>query len=191
MYFALKGKITHIIDNNIVICVNDISYQILVTHLDDFKIGEIIYLYIKQIINENEQYLIGFKTLEEKKFFLILTNIHGIGPKTAINILNVTTPKELFLAIDNNDIVFLKKLPKIGLKMAKQILFNLKDFINDNKNKKNENEKIKLIKKNLINLGFSSKEIKQILLNVEINDNCNSDEILKKILKQYGKKFIK
>ena len=94
MYFALTGKITHILDGKVVINVNNVSYKVLVAHDQDFSLNEVTTIYTHYVIREDEQYLVGFKNLDEKKAFLSLINVKGIGPKTAINALSATTAKE-------------------------------------------------------------------------------------------------
>jgi len=55
MYYSLKGKIVNKIDNIVVIDVHDISYEVLVSHPNDFNIGEDILIYTYFVIREDEQ----------------------------------------------------------------------------------------------------------------------------------------
>lgn len=185
MYFALNGKITHKFDNFIVLNVNNISYQINIIYPQNFKINQEMFVYIHHVINENEEYLIGFKEQKEKEAFLLLINVKNIGPKTAINILKSTTP-ELFLnAVNAKDIDFLKKLPRISTKIAQQIILDLFGKISNN----NENNSIKYnqIYDALKKYGFKKKEIKKTLSNISINDEIDVSILLKEALSKINK----
>ncbi len=183
MYYSLKGKITHIFDSKVVIDVNDISYEILVSRSNDFNVNEVTLIYTHLVIREDEQYLIGFKSLEEKDAFLSLINVKGVGPKTALNILSASTPNELFKAINANNIAYLKKLPGIGSKAASQIILDLKGKLSKSKADIHQYEQVRSALKNL---GFKVKEIDEALANISLN-NATNEMILKEALKRLGK----
>lgn len=183
MYFSLTGKITHILDGKVVIDVNNVSYEVLVAHDQDFSLGENVTIYTHFVIREDEQYLVGFKSLDEKKAFMSLINVKGIGPKTAINALSATTANELFTAISANNITFLKKLPGIGAKAASQIILDLKGQLTSSKADIHQYEQVRAALKSL---GFKVKEIEDALARVSIPNGTN-EEILKEALRKLRK----
>lgn len=183
MYFSLKGKITHILDGKVVIDVHDVSYEVLVAHDQDFTLNEETTLYTHYVIREDEQYLVGFKSLDEKKAFMSLINVKGIGPKTAINALSATTANELFTAISANNVTFLKKLPGIGSKAASQIILDLKGQLTTSKADIHQYEQVRAALKSL---GFKVKEIEDALARVSIPNGTN-EEILKEALRKLRK----
>ena len=61
---ALKDKDTLVID------VRDVGYQVLVSHIDEFEVGQEVFVYTYNVVREDETYLVAFKTLEEKAVFL-------------------------------------------------------------------------------------------------------------------------
>ncbi|MCQ2794605.1 MAG: Holliday junction branch migration protein RuvA [Bacilli bacterium] len=183
MYFSLTGKITHILDGKVVINVNNVSYEVLVAHDQDFSLNEETTIYTHFAIREDEQYLVGFKSLDEKKAFLSLINVKGIGPKTAINALSATTANELFTAISANNITFLKKLPGIGAKAASQIILDLKGQLTSSKADIHQYEQVRTALKSL---GFKVKEIEDALAKVSIPNGTN-EEILKEALRKLRK----
>ena len=126
MIFYLKGRVVFKDKDSIVIDVHDVAYQVLVSHIDSFKVGEEIVLYTYSVVREDEEYLVGFSSLEEKNVFLSLIKVKGLGPKTAINALSTTTPDLVLQAIASNNVAYLKKLPGIGAKAAAQIILDLK-----------------------------------------------------------------
>ncbi|MCQ2796682.1 MAG: Holliday junction branch migration protein RuvA [Bacilli bacterium] len=183
MYFSLTGKITHILDGKIVINVNNVGYEVLVAHDQDFSLGEETTIYTHFVIRDDEQYLVVFKSLDEKKAFMSLINVKGIGPKTAINALSATTANELFTAISANNITFLKKLPGIGAKAASQIILDLKGQLTSSKADIHQYEQVRAALKSL---GFKVKEIEEALARVSIPNGTN-EEILKEALRKLRK----
>lgn len=184
MYFSFKGLISHIDTDFIVIEVNDIGYQVYVSHIDDFKVGDITKIYLYNVVREDEQYLVGFKTLEDKKAFTSLINVKGIGPRIALNALSGTTSEDLFAAIASNNVTFLKRLPGIGGKAASQIILDLKGQLTTSEANPNQYDEVRDALKSL---GFKVKQIDDVLASINIPDAKNED-ILREALKKLNKK---
>ena len=85
MIYFLKGKVTMVDGDTVVVDVHDVGYQVLVSHISNYIIGDSVFLYTYNVVREDEQYLAGFSTIEEKKVFLSLIKVKGLGPKTVIN----------------------------------------------------------------------------------------------------------
>ena len=126
MIYFLRGKVALKDGDTLVIDVRDVGYQVLVSHIDDYEIGDEVLVYTYNVVREDEQYLVGFSSLDEKSVFLSLIKVKGLGPKSAIGALSSTTPQEVVNAIASNNVAFLKKLPGIGAKAAAQIILDLK-----------------------------------------------------------------
>ena len=73
--------------------------------------------------------LFGFASREEKRMFLSLTGISGVGPKMALALLGSMPLKELNLAILLGDVTALSRAPGIGKKTAQRIALELKDKV--------------------------------------------------------------
>lgn len=86
-------------------------------------------LFISHIIRENSQDLFGFETADEKKFFEMLLDVNGIGPKSAFSLVSHLGVRQIISAItfENSDI--LKSAPGVGKKSAEQIVLSLKDKV--------------------------------------------------------------
>ncbi|MDD4532674.1 MAG: Holliday junction branch migration protein RuvA [Bacilli bacterium] len=125
MYFYLKGQIAFHQKNSIVIECQGVGYQVYVSHPEDYPISATMLVYTVFYVREDEQFLVGFKTFEEKRIFQKLISVKGIGPKTAINALGSTTPERLVQAINDSNLLFLKSLAGIGQKSASQIILDL------------------------------------------------------------------
>ena len=126
MIYFLKGKVALKDGDTLIIDVNNVGYQTLVSHIDDYEIGEEVLIYTYNVVREDEQYLVGFSSLDEKAVFLSLIKVKGLGPRTAIGALSATSPQEVINAIASNNVAYLKKLPGIGAKAAAQIILDLK-----------------------------------------------------------------
>ena len=126
MYDYIKGIITDIKSNSIVVDNNNIGYLVFVSNPYSFEIGNEYKVYIYQQITEDSNYLYGFKTIEEKELFLKLISVKGLGCKMALPILATGSIDGIKDAIERENILYIKKFPKIGDKLAKQIILDLK-----------------------------------------------------------------
>lgn len=188
MYYYLHGMIAYHFDSSIVVECSGVGYDVLVSHPDEFPIGEILFVYVVYINNENEQYFVGFKTMQEKQMFLALTSVKGIGPKTALQALSSTSVDRLSTAINNQDVAFLMRLPGIGKKSSSQLILDLKGklMMLQSASSITLNHEMDIAKDGLKSFGFKESEIKNALM--EINDtNLTADEYLKLALKKLNK----
>lgn len=86
-------------------------------------------LFIAHIIREQSQDLYGFETAEDKKFFEILLDVNGIGPKSAFALVAHLGVPQIISAITFENVDILKSAPGVGKKSAEQIVLSLKDKI--------------------------------------------------------------
>lgn len=86
-------------------------------------------LFISHIIREQSQDLYGFESADDKKFFEMLLDVNGIGPKSAFGLVSHLGVQQIISAItfENSDI--LKSAPGVGKKSAEQIVLSLKDKV--------------------------------------------------------------
>lgn len=107
-------------------------------------------LFIAHIIREQSQDLYGFETAEDKKFFEMLLDVNGIGPKSAYALVSHLGVPQIISAITFENVDILKSAPGVGKKSAEQIVLSLKDKIS----------KLEVgfaVKENLIKTGVKSK----------------------------------
>ena len=169
MYDYIKGIITGIKNNAIVLDNSGVGYLVYVSNPYSFEIGNEYKVYIYQQIQEDGHFLYGFKTAEEKDLFLKLISVKGLGCKMAMPILAVGSIDGIQDAIERENILYLKKFPKIGDKLAKQIILDLKGKLetigvgisDDQVEKENELREV------LIGLGYKEKELRPVLARVD------------------------
>lgn len=182
MYYYLHGLISLHNEDSIIVECSGIGYDVLVSHPSDFPIGEIMYVYVTYIQNENEQYFVGFPTLAEKKMFSALTSVKGIGPKTAIQALASTSVERLAYAIEHEDSSFLMRLPGIGKKSSSQLILDLKGkLMLLDSSSRTLNKEMDAAREGLKAFGFKENEIKEVLNSIT-EMNLTADEYLKKAL---------
>jgi len=183
MYDYIIGKIMMIKNNAIVLDNNGIGYLVYVANPYSFEIGKEYKVYIYQHITEDEHLLYGFKSNEEKDLFLKLISVKGLGCKMALPILAVGSIDGIMDAIERENVLYLKKFPKIGDKLAKQMILDLKgklEFIGvgiSDDEVKTEDE----LREVLVGLGYKEKEIKPVL--ARVNTSLSIEDQVKDALK--------
>ncbi len=184
MYNYIVGKITDIESSYIVLECSSIGYQIYVSNPYQFEIDKETKVYVYTQIKEDEHNLYGFKTKEEKELFLKLINVKGVGPKLVMPMLATGSVSGIVDAIDRENILYLKKFPKVGEKVARQIILDLKGKLaktSDNANIGGFEELVSVLE----GLGYKVADIKKILPNLNPTDEIELQvkEALKLLLK--------
>lgn len=183
MYSYIKGVVTIIEPSYVVIENNGIGYMIYVANPYSYKINEEVLIYLYQQIREEENTLYGFKNKEDKDLFLKLISVKGLGCKMALPMLSGDNKDSIYDAIENGNINYLKKFPKIGDKVARQIILDLKGKLAvDAKEVKQDYTELT---ETLKSLGYKPADIKKILPNIDVSKTLESQvkEALKLLLK--------
>ena len=127
MFEYLKGRLTKITAKYIVMEVAGIGYILHVANPYRYSdsMQQELTIYTHQVVREDAHLLYGFATEGEKDVFLRLISVSGIGPTTALAIIAVDDNEGLVRAIDQQNITYLTKFPKIGKKTAQQMVLDL------------------------------------------------------------------
>ncbi|MBP3713192.1 MAG: Holliday junction branch migration protein RuvA [Bacilli bacterium] len=165
MYFYLRGKITLHQKGSIVVDVNGVGYQVLVSHPEDYPLGETMVVYTVFFVREDEQYLVGFKTFEEKALFSKLISVKGVGPRTAIQALGSSSVDKLTEAINSSNLLYLTSLQGVGKKVASQIVLDLRGKLMMDKTKSGDKE-LDDAMDGLLQFGFTKKEITEVFSSI-------------------------
>lgn len=183
MIYFLRGVIHQVDNDSVVIDVNDVGYQVLVSHVTNYEVGQKVLLYTYNVVREDENYLIGFSDIEERNVFLSLIKVKGLGPKTVIGALSATTPQDVINAISSNNVAFLKKLPGLGAKAAGQIILDLKGELTGSKGNPKQYEEVYDALKSL---GFKGAAIDRVLASIN-EPNASTEDILRIALSRLRK----
>lgn len=171
MYSYLTGIITKIRPNYIVLEVNDIGYELIVSNPYSYKQGDKVTIYVVQRVREPDMFLYGFKSEEIKDLFLKLINVTGIGPKSALSILATDNIDDVIMAIEDGNAKYLTKFPGIGMKSSQQIILDLKGklVIEETGNNPILND----VSEALHSLGYSKNEVKKVLAKITPNEKVD------------------
>ncbi len=180
MYQYIKGIVTEIDSNCIVLENNGIGYQIFVSNPFIYQENANAVVYIYQHIREDENKLFGFKSKDVKEMFLKLIAVKGIGPKSALAILATGTISGIVNAIETDNILYLKKFPGIGPKAAGQIILDLKGKLkgfSEEVSTSNYDEVVEA----LLSLGYRNKDANLAVSKLE--DGLKLEDAVKEALK--------
>jgi Holliday junction DNA helicase, RuvA subunit len=166
MFEYIKGKLTEIESNKIVLENNNIGYMIYTSNPYSFNINEEYKVYVYQHVREDEMTLYGFKTKEEKALFLKLIDVKGLGCKMALPIL-ASNVDSVVDAIERENILYLKKFPKIGDKVARQIILDLKGKLVSKEEINTSIEENEFLVDALKALGYKPADIKRIVHKID------------------------
>ena len=130
MIGSLRGKLISKRPDNVVVDVGGVGYQVslpvnLLSALP--REGSEIFLHIYTHVREDAMQLYGFSSEEEKKIFITLLSVSGIGPKMALNILSGIPLKDFLHALDSEDVAMLCRIPGLGKKTAHRLILELRE----------------------------------------------------------------
>ncbi len=134
MIAYLSGKLVFKDPTYLIIDVGGIGYEVKISLQTYSKIKdeEHIKLLTFMHIKEDAHSLYGFKEESEKRLFLLLISINGVGPNTGLMILSSLDTQEIEHAILSGDAATIQHVKGIGAKTAQRIILELKDKIGKN-----------------------------------------------------------
>lgn len=183
MFDVIEGKVIDIEVNYVCISTSGIGFKVFVPNPYSFRLDEEVKVYLHNQIKEDEYSLYGFKSKEERNIFLKLINVKGLGPKIALPVLAGSTVEGLMDAIERENVLYLEKFPKVGEKLARQIILDLKGKLVSKENSSSgvNDELIEV----LLSLGYKRPDINRVVKDVDGSISIESQikEALKLLLK--------
>jgi holliday junction DNA helicase RuvA len=127
MIARIQGKIVEIEKKSLVVDVGGVGYRVAVSAslLAQIKMNEEMILRIHHHVSDDAETLYGFKEKEMLEYFEMLLTVPSVGPRTALNILDIAPPRTLEQAVANKDVKLLTKVSGVGKKTAERILIEL------------------------------------------------------------------
>ena len=189
MIAKLKGKIEYSKNNYVVVDVNGVGYKVFLSIYTFGKVAGLkeVDLFIYTYVREDVLALYGFLNADELDMFELLISISGIGPKAAMGILSIATPKTIRTAIINEDASILTKVSGIGKKTADRVILELKNKVADLSTEDKEEVSVDTdALEALITMGYSVYEAREALKNVP-KDAKDVGQRVKIALKNLGK----
>jgi len=195
MITHLRGNVIELNPTNLILDCNGIGYYLNISLNTFSKLNKIENNDCKILthlhVREDSHTLFGFFDQEERKIFLMLLSVSGIGASTAMMILSSLNSNEIRMAILKEDLVTLKSIKGIGMKSAQRIIIDLKDKMTDLQLNQgdviiqNDNIKRNEALSALETLGFSAKEINKVLDNIlSENPDKSVEQVIKMSLKR-------
>ncbi|EAC7756791.1 Holliday junction branch migration protein RuvA [Listeria monocytogenes] len=193
MYDYIKGTVTTITPEYIVVEAGKIGYQIITGNPFSFQRleGTEAQVFLYQHVREDNISLFGFQTTEERYLFKKLLSVSGIGPKSALAIIASGDVVPLISAIESEDDVYLTKFPSVGKKTARQIILDLKGKLADVVASEivyvaPENDMVAGLSPQLEEavlaleaLGYSTRELKKVIPKLAKEEDLTSDAYIK------------
>ena len=129
MIATLRGDITQIEDNALVIEVGGVGLRVLAPAplRGRMKVGEAVFLYTHLIVRETELTLYGFESQPDRDLFNLLLGVDGVGPKVALSVLSTMNIETVQRAVFGDEPELLSRVPGVGKKSAQKIALHLKD----------------------------------------------------------------
>ena len=133
MITFLEGTLIEALPTQIVVAVHGVGYYVLIPLSSYDKlpaVGTQIKILTHLQVREDAHVLFGFATAAERDLFrLLVNNVSGIGPKTALDVLSGISVSSFKAAVVNGDAGLLSKTKGIGKKTAERIIVELKDKV--------------------------------------------------------------
>jgi len=131
MFAFIKGNLINLYENLAIIENNGIGYEIAISSNTFTEIANkkevLLYTYLQ--VKEDGFTLYGFNSLDEKKMFLNLLTVSGVGCKVALAVLSGMSLTDLAVSIANENISLLSRVKGIGKKTAERIILELKEKV--------------------------------------------------------------
>lgn len=203
MISYIKGELTEIFNDMIVVESNGIGYNINVpvSVIEQISsIGNKVKIYTYLNVKEDECSLFGFLTRDDLNMFKMLISVNGIGPKVAVGALSNISSDDLRFAVLSDDVAAIKALPGIGPKTAQKLIIELKDKLKldevfeaalarntHGSAAQTGSSNVVMIRNDaveaLVSLGYSGKDALNAVKAVEDIENKDSETVLKEALK--------
>lgn len=203
MISYIKGKLTEIFNDMIVVESNGIGYNINVpvSVIEQISsIGNEVKIYTYLNVKEDECSLFGFLTRDDLNMFKMLISVNGIGPKVAVGALSNISSDDLRFAVLSDDVAAIKALPGIGPKTAQKLIIELKDKLKldevfeaalarntQGSAAQTGSSNVVMIRNDaveaLVSLGYTGKDALNAVKAVEDIENKDSETVLKEALK--------
>ena len=131
MIAQLRGVLVTVASSSVVLDVHGVGYAVALPERTALSLreGEETVLHTSMIVREDEQSLTGFTSPEERDLFDLLRSVNGVGPKSALGVLNELTVDQVAQALGDEDDAVFRKVSGIGPKTAKLIVLTLQGKI--------------------------------------------------------------
>jgi holliday junction DNA helicase RuvA len=194
MYAYIDGKLAFKSPSYVVIEAGGVGYHINISLNTFSRLGsaEKCKLFTWLHVKEDAHTLYGFADEGERRLFLHLISVSGVGPNTGRMMLSSITPEEIQAAIVKGDVSQIQRIKGIGPKSAQRLILELQDKLK----KEGPDSLISMPKtatikdealSALIMLGFARNAVEKVL---EQELNKNGDDLTVEQLIKFALKSL-
>ncbi|MBN2653850.1 MAG: Holliday junction branch migration protein RuvA [Nitrospirae bacterium] len=188
MIASLRGRLMSKRPECIIVETGGVGYDVhapltLLSALPDE--GSEVFLHIYTHVREEAITLYGFSADAEKRIFMTLLGISGVGPKIALSILSTIPPDDFHRAITTEDTAFLCRVPGLGKKTAQRLILELREKLPSMKEKGDAVFEDTLSA--LVNLGYKRAFALEALQKVYSSGQRDIETLLRESLKYLTK----
>ena len=201
MISILTGSVRSISTDRLIVEVGGFGISVLVNPqtASQVTLGSQVQLFTSLVVREDSLTLFGFINDESRSLFELVQTVSGIGPKVALSIASALSPSQLAVAVTQEDISAIEKVPGIGRKGAQRLILELKgkltDFGTSSKSERHQPVWREQLTSALVSLGFTAKDsdsaISQVVARLSEDgvdaQNLELSDLLKRALSQGGR----
>jgi Holliday junction DNA helicase RuvA len=201
MISLVNGVVRAISPDKIIVEVGGVGLSLAVTQKTtaQLNVGVSVQLFTTLVVREDALTLYGFLEDGDRALFELVQTVSGIGPKVALSIVSSLSPSQLAVAIYQEDISAIEKVPGIGRKGAQRLILELKgkltDFGTSSKSERHQPVWREQLTSALVSLGFTAKDsdsaISQVVARLSEDgvdaQNLELSDLLKRALSQGGR----
>lgn len=201
MISLVTGVVRSIALDKAIVEVGGVGLSLSITQKTSaqLNVGVAAQFFTTLVVREDSLTLFGFLEDAERALFELVQTVSGIGPKVALSIVSALTPSQLAIAVAQEDISSIEKVPGIGRKGAQRLILELKgklsDFGSAAKVSHHQPQWREQLTSALISLGFSAKDsdaaISQVVSRLAEDgtdaQNLDLSDLLKRALNQGGR----
>jgi Holliday junction DNA helicase RuvA len=201
MISLVTGAVRSISIDKTIVEVGGVGLSLSITQKTSaqLNIGVTVQLFTTLVVREDALTLYGFLEDGDRALFELVQTVSGIGPKVALSIVSALSPSQLAIAISQEDISAIEKVPGIGRKGAQRLILELKgkltDFGTSSKGDRHQPVWREQLTSALVSLGFSAKDsdaaISQVVARLSEDgidaQSLELSDLLKRALSQGGR----
>jgi len=201
MISLVNGVVRSIALDKVIVEVGGVGLSLAITQKTSaqLNIGVPVQLFTTLVVREDALTLYGFLEDGDRALFELVQTVSGIGPKVALSIVSALSPSQLAIAISQEDISAIEKVPGIGRKGAQRLILELKgkltDFGTTSKTDRHQPVWREQLTSALVSLGFNAKDsdaaISQVVTRLSEDgvdaQNLELSDLLKRALSQGGR----
>lgn len=201
MISLINGVVRSIALDKVIVEVGGVGLSLAITQKTSaqLNIGVPVQLFTTLVVREDALTLYGFLEDGDRVLFELVQTVSGIGPKVALSIVAALSPSQLAIAISQEDISAIEKVPGIGRKGAQRLILELKGKLTDSgtTSKTDRHQPVwrEQLTSALVSLGFNAKDsdaaISQVVAQLSEDgidaQNLELSDLLKRALSQGGR----